>query len=448
MNTIGQGSREDGLVDGERLDRRTPAFTRSLLHFVNQEGKGSDERCRPFHEWIDARRRLGVWPYSKVLMGSVGARVEFADEFGSEASVGINFGSQDYLGLASRPELRDAAHAIIDRAGIHSAGSPVLCGRTRDLLGLEDRLARVFGKDECILFPTGWAAGFGVVAGLVRAADAVVMDRLSHSCLQEGAHHATRNVRKFAHNDLGDLEETLRQARESKPDSGVFVVLESLYSMDSDSPDLGAAVQLARSFDAVTIVDVAHDFGAMGAHGLGLLETAAEEEMPDIVMGSFSKTFGTNGGFVACSATVRQYLAYYSPPHIFSNAISPLQVAVAARAMDLVFSEEGARLRRLLSTRIQRLRSAMNGQGLAVAGLPSPIVPVFVGAEPLARLASRYLADNGLLANLVEFPAVPRGRARFRFQVMATHGDTEVDAAAEIMGRCKRQAEKALNLFL
>lgn len=429
------------------VDAKSPAFTKSLLHFIKLHGRDVNERCLPYHEWADERRAVGVWPYAKVLMGRVGESAAVANEFAGQTGQCINFGSQDYLGLASRVELQDALREGVKEWGVHSAGSPVLCGRTRILAELEDKIRTLLRRPECIIFPTGWAAGFGVLAGLVRGEDSVVMDALSHNCLQEGARHATSHIRHFAHNDLDMMNALLKVERERNPGGGLFVVLESLYSMDSDSPDLRAAIRMAREHEAIVILDVAHDFGALGETGLGLLETVRGEDGPDVIMGSFSKTFAANGGFIACSPAVREYLAFHSSPHIFSNAISPLQTLVISRAFDLVFSEEGVRLRAALMGNIQALREAMRSGGFTVSGIPSPIVPVFVGDEKIARLTSKHLTRNGLLANLVEFPAVARGKARFRFQVMATHGREAIHHAAEIMLTSQQAAEADLHGF-
>lgn len=392
------------------------ALTKSLLNYIKVSGKNLPERVAPFNDWVDARRQYSVWPYSRVLMAPALHRTAIADEFGENIAHGINFASQDYLGLAYRQELKDAAHAAIDKFGVHSAGSPALCGRTSILLALEQTIANILGYESCLIYPTGWAAGFGVVTGLVRETDTVLIDSLCHNCLQEGARHATTHVKKFNHNDLTHLAELLKEERDKNAHSAIFIITESLFSMDSDNPDLNALVQLAIKFEAIVILDAAHDFGAMGKNGRGLVDslTVANWQSHMVIMGSFSKTFAANGGFVACHNEARQYLRYHSSSLLFSNAISPMQTAVVNCAMKIVFSVEGANLRVQLIQNVAALRSAMQQQSFAMAGSPSPIVPVFVGAakddEATARLTAKYLFQNQLHANLVEYPTVPRGK--------------------------------------
>jgi 7-keto-8-aminopelargonate synthetase-like enzyme len=199
-------------------------------------------------------------------------------------------------------------------------------------------------------------------------------------------------------------------------------------------------VALAREYEAMIVLDVAHDFGAMGREGLGQLEQINYQVAPDVIMGSFSKTFASNGGFVLCSSSIYEYLCYYSPSHLFSNALSPVQASVALKAAEIVFSDEGHVLRQRLMENVCSLRVGMMAQGFEVGGNPSPIVPVYVGEEVLARFASGYLTDQGLLANLVEFPAVARGKARFRFQVMPSHSAIPAAPSRALSGSWKWRA--------
>ena len=429
-------------IDFANADTRL-AFGKSHLNFVPQKGSKVVERTLPFWEWTETRRRLGVLPFNRVTLSPPAHETAVADEFGGNVSQCINFGSQDYLGLARDQRIFAAAKRVVDEFGVHSAGSPVLAGRTRQTVDLERRLAKLLNHETCMLFATGWAAGFGVVAGLARPHDTILVDRLAHNCLAEGARHASQDVKHFSHNDLENLRDTMAEARRSNATNGLFVVVESLYSMDSDSPDLNAVLRLVRQYDAILILDVAHDFGSMGARGLGLLEMA-DGDWPDVIMGSFSKTFASNGGFVAAAACVTNYLRYNASPMTFSNAISPLQTAIADRAADIVFSDEGQELRRRLDGNVSLLRSEMIQHGLTVSGTASPIVPVFVGDERMARLTSYHLQANGLLANLVEFPAVAKGAARFRFQVMSTHLAPAIKKAAEIIAFSRQKAQEEL----
>lgn len=210
-------------------------------------------------------------------------------------------------------------------------------------------------------------------------------------------------------------------------------------------PQAGAQRSDPPRAGAIVIIDVAQDFGAAGEDGLRLLASVrATHLQPDVIMVSFSKTFAANGGFVAASAEAVQYLQYYAAPVLFSNAMFPMQAAVSAQYLDIVFSGEGVRLRQALDARIALARDYFQGEGCAVAGQPSPIVPVFVGQEASARLTARYLLESRLLANLVEFPAVPRGKARFRFQIMANHRTSDIAEAARTFGECTRRAAAAL----
>jgi glycine C-acetyltransferase len=216
-----------------------------------------------------------------------------------------------------------------------------------------------------------------------------------------------------------------------------MVVTEGLFSMDSDTPNIEGLQELCHEFNATLVVDVAHDLGSLG-DGTGHIGLQGMLGKVDLVMGSFSKTFASNGGFVACkSPHLREYLRFYSTPGTFSNALSPVQAAIILKAFEIVESAEGADLRQKLMNNILDLRSKLQGAGMEVYGEPSAIVCVKMGGEGLARLVSRRLPDLGLIANLVEFPAVPKGHARFRMQVMAGHTAENVTDAVERLGQAR-----------
>jgi glycine C-acetyltransferase len=387
-------------------------------------------RVAPFYEWQDLRRQRRLWPYSKSTQKAPLSVCTAHDDSGSEFT-GLNFGTQDYLGLSSDPAIKEVAKAVIDEYGVHSAGSSALAGNTKYSLRLEETISEFLHLDHTALYPTGWAAGYGVIKALVRKTDHVVMDGLSHSCLQEGAYSATPNVHLHGHLNLDSVRRHLRRIRDKGATNGILVITESLFSMDSDTPDLRALQTLCHEYGATLLVDVAHDLGAMGPGGRGLI---GEQEMlgkVDIVMGSFSKTFASNGGFVSCnSMAVKQYLKYNGSTATFSNALSPVQAATVTKAFEIVQSEKGRRLRSVLTQRINDLRDALTAADLKYVGNPSPIIPVLLGDEALARLVSRRLPALGVIANLVEYPAVAKGNARLRLQMMPTHSLENVQALA------------------
>src|SRR3984893_673554 len=259
---------------------------------------------------------------------------------------GVNFASQDYLSLSSNSGIKQTAKDTIERCGVHSAGSPALVGNTSHSVALERKVADFLQMEEAVLYPTGWAAGFGVVKGLVRSADHVVMDVLSHSCLQEGAHAATTNIHLFRHLDNEYCRNILTKIRSKDKENGILVVTEGLFSMDSDTPDLAALQRLCHEFNATLVVDVAHDLGCLGEDGRGHIGMQNMLGKIDLVMGSFSKTFASNGGFVACkSRAVKEYLRFYSAPATFSNALSPAQAATVLKSLAIVDSPTGLALR-------------------------------------------------------------------------------------------------------
>jgi len=416
-------------------DETNPAaLTGSMRDFRVQSGADLSQRGDKFFQWQNTRRECDLWPFSRSTQAGPGTVCDAADDRGNPIH-GVNFASQDYLSLSAHPAMRDVAIETIRSHGVHSAGSSALVGNTNLSVALERRIADYLKMEEAILYPTGWAAGYGIIRGLVRSSDHIVMDQLSHVCLQEGANAATGNIYQFRHLDVAHCRKKLESIRAKDTENGILVVTEGLFSMDSDTPDIAALQELS----ATLVVDVAHDFGALGdGHGhIGLQNMLGKV---DLVMGSFSKTFGSNGGFVACrSRALKEYLRFYSPSATFSNALSPMQAAVVLKGFDIVEA-----LRAKLMSNVHLLRTLLTENGLSYYGDPSAIVAVKMGTEGLARLVSRRLPDLGLLSNLVEYPAVPKGAARFRMQVMAGHTEANIRRAVDIMRQAVTEATAEL----
>jgi len=400
-----------------------------MRDFRYPRGTDLQDRIEGFYKWQNLRRQQGLWPFSRSTDDGPSTVCAARDDSGQKIQ-GVNFASQDYLSMSAHPEIKKVAQEVIEVFGVHSAGSAALVGNTSYSVLLERKIAEFCGMPEAILFPTGWAAGYGVIKGLVRSGDHIVMDALAHTCLQEGANAATKNIYLFRHNQIGECRKWLEKIRAKDVENGIMVITEGLFSMDSDTPDIAALQELCHEFNATLVVDVAHDMGNLGEDGRGHIGMQGMLGKVDLVMGSFSKTFGSNGGFVACrNRQVKEYLRFYSPPCTFSNALSPMQAATVLKAFEIIESDEGLKLRQKLMANILSLRGQLVEAGFEVYGDPSAIVCVKMGSEALARLVARRLPEEGLIANLVEFPAVPKGQARFRMQVMANHTPQNISDA-------------------
>ncbi len=412
--------------------------SRDFLHCPNRD---LTAKAVAFTDWQESRLARGVYPYAKRLVRAPSPRtgLRYLDD---KVREGINFSSQDYLGLAAHTDVKRSAQAAIEEFGVHSAGSAALAGEMEIADVLKDAIGDHLRMPFVTLYPTGWAAGYGAIRGLVRDTDHVVMDLLAHNCLHEGANAATRNVHLFRHLDLAHARAKLTAIRAKEADAGILVVTESMFSMDADSPDIEGFQRLAREFDALLLVDVAHDYGCLGPDGTGRIGEQGMLGEVDLVMGSFSKTFASNGGFVASHRReLREYLRIFSPSNTFSNALGPAQICAVMAALRIVRSAEGDERRAKLLAAIEALRAGLAHGGVRIFGAPSPIVPALVGDEAIARIAAKLCGERGVLTNLVEFPAVARNTARFRMQVMATHELSDCAEAARVVASAISDAQ-------
>ncbi len=420
------------------------ALNKSMAHFARPSGSNLLTRTEPSLRWQDARREAKMWPFSRAIMDAPGVHCTVSSESG-HLSEGINFANTDYLSLSTHPAVQEAAIRAIRTYGTHSPSSPFLQGNTGLSLELEAALGSWLQMEHIVLFPTGWGAGFGAMTALVGAEDHILLDNLAHACLQQGAKAATQKVRRHAHLDLDAVTKHLQDIRAEDTKNGILVVSEGLFSMDSDYPDLMRLQHLCREYEATLFVDVAHDLGAMGPDGTGIIGMQGMVGEIDLVMGAFSKSFGTNGGFLAThSRAVKHFVKTYGGPHIFSTAMSPVQAGAALEAIRIIRSEEGEKLRERLGSSILTLRNAFVPYGIECMGSPTPIVPVPIGGEKIARLASSRLLSSGVFTNLVEFPAVAVGAARFRMQVMAAHTEAQLRTGAKAVAGAIEEASELL----
>lgn len=404
----------------------------ATIDYRNDSGIDLISRWEPHFDWLNERLKNECESYSKTNLDCILPTTSIQDRGGRPYN-GINLASQEYLSLASHPQVKNAALRAIDKFGVHSAGSAALMGNTSESIALEDELAEFLGVKECTVFSTGWGAGYGCIKTLIRPQDHIVMDALAHACLQEAARDSTPNVHHFRHCSTVEVETKLKQIREKESEAGILVVTETVFSMDSDVPDIAAIQALCKKYKTTMMLDVAHDLGAIGATGHGHLGIQNMIGKIDIVMGSFSKTFASNGGFVACNnPSLKIALRYNCGPLTFTNAITPIAASIVRECLRIVQSPEGAERRERLLKNSIRLRKGMQAAGFEVLGEPSAIVPVILGSSGLSRLATKHCLRLGGIVNLVEYPAVSKNTCRWRLQVMADHTAEQIDRFVEI----------------
>jgi glycine C-acetyltransferase len=265
----------------------------------------------------------------------------------------------------------------------------------------------------------------------VRPHDFIVIDALAHNCLQHGAYASTPNVTVFTHNSADSLRKRVARIRRGNPDAAILIVAESLYSMDSDTPPLAEFVDIKKEFEAHLLLDIAHDFGVLGADGKGLAHDQISYADADLIIGSFSKTFASIGGFFSTNEiNLIRGVQGYSGSYTFSNYLIPPQIAAVSRAFDIAFSPEGEVLRGDVLQNTRRLRQALAEAGIETTGIDSAMVIVRVGEERAAREAYRELLNRGVILNCIEYPAVRRGDARFRLQLTPNHKASDIDRIA------------------
>jgi glycine C-acetyltransferase len=427
-----------------RSDEAQPLLRKNMGRFY--PGRGPiDERNQALLGWIQQRRASGLWPYGLCQLGPVSTHAQVKHPSGVLVE-GINLTTVDYLGLSQDPRLKAAARRALDEYGFHTPSSGPLMGNTLASYDLERNIAKLWGRGDSFLCPTGWAAGFAAISGLVRPDDIVVMDELAHQCLQQGAYASTPNVQTFKHLDNNDLESQLKAIRETNATSAIMVVTEGLFSMDGDAPDLRGLTALCQRYGALSLVDIAHDFGATGPRGTGTIGAQGVEQDVDVIVGSFSKSLGTNGGFIASKTLAEQWTQLcFGGPYTYSTTVSPIQVAVATEALRLVSGEDGDVLRAKLLDNVTHARAGAAARNLTVLGAPSPIVPVLIGREQHSRLAGLLSFQKGLIATCLEFPVVQRGTARYRLSMSPRLTFADIDRALDIIVESISEASAALD---
>jgi len=342
----------------------------------------------------------------------------------------LNFSSNDYLGLATHPALRDAAAKAVHDFGAGSGASRLICGSLSAHEELEEAIAAFKGADGALVFSSGYSTALGTITALVGSGDIVVVDKLVHASIIDAARLSGAKLRICAHNDLNDLEEILQwcdRQRGVRADARILVVTESLFSMDGDFAPLREIVALKEKFGAWLMVDEAHATGLFGENRRGLIEAFGLTGRVEVQMGTLGKAIGAAGGFIAGSGALREYLINKARSFIFSTAPPPSVSAAAKAGIDVIQSGKGEGLVQRLR---QRLREFQKATGIVAPAEDSPIVPYVVGAEAAALSLAERLWEAGIFVPAIRYPTVARGRARLRFTFSALHAEADVTRLA------------------
>ncbi len=343
----------------------------------------------------------------------------------------LNFSSNDYLGLATEASLREAAKQAIDEYGVGSGASRLVCGTLAPHMRLEERLAEFKRTEAALTFSSGYATAVGTLGALLHKDDVVILDKLCHASLIDGAKMSGAHVRVFPHNHLGKLESHLQWAGENFPDARVIVVTESVFSMDGDWAKLAEIVEIKRRYGALLLLDEAHAVGVIGTNGRGLADQLGVAGEVDIHMGTLSKALGVSGGYVCGSRRLIDLLINRARSFIYSTAPPPAVAAAAKASVEFMMSPAGENRRQTLRKNLAHFASEMPSLFQGDRKIQSAIIPIIIGRAEAAVEASRVLTDRGFFVPAIRYPTVAREAARLRVTISAKHSTKQISALCE-----------------
>lgn len=378
-------------------------------------------KCLKYYPIVERAKRAGYYPYFIPLNSEPDRRVVIN---GHEL---IMLGSNNYLGLTTHPKVKEAAVEAIRNYGTGCTGSRFLNGTLELHVELERELAEFYRQEDCIVFSTGYQTNLGVVSALVRKGDIVITDKLDHASIMDGCRMSYGSVQRFLHNEPASLERCLEKLPR---DSGKLIVVDGVFSMEGDLAPLDAIVPLARRHHCRLMVDDAHAVGVMGRHGRGTAEHFGVEDQVDLIMGTFSKSFATIGGYVVGEHKVISFIRHQARPLIFSAAIPPTAAATALAVLRIIRSEPERRER--LWRNARKMLEGLRDMGYNIGTTVTPIIPLHIGPDMKTLAFWRSLYDAGLFTNPVLPPAVPPNRSLIRTSYMATHTEEDTDQALDI----------------
>ncbi len=398
---------------------KTTPLTKLTNNRINQKSSPIKQRVESF-DIARSLRATGHYPYFRTITSDQDTTVQIN---GKEV---LMFGSNSYLGLTNHPKVKEACKNAIDKYGSGCAGSRFLNG-TLDLhLELEESLANFVGKEDALVFSTGYQVNLGVISGLTRRNDYIILDELDHACIIDGARLSFAKKLKYAHNDLDSLEKALER---TEYDRLKLICVDGVFSMEGDIVNLSGVVSLAKKYNASIMLDDAHGLGVLGDSGQGTAYHCNLTDDVDLIMGTFSKSLASIGGYVAGDADTIDYLKHNSRSLMFSASISPGNAAGALASLNIL-KNEPERLDKLRRNTIHAQNRLLTA-GFEIGITETPIIPIYIRDNIKTFRLTQKLLELGVFVNPVVTPAVPAASSLIRYSLMATHSINQIDESID-----------------
>lgn len=375
-------------------------------------------------------KALGVYPYFRAIESEQDTEVVMR---GKKV---LMFGSNSYLGLTNHPKIKEASIEAIRKYGTGCAGSPFLNGTLDIHIELEEKLADFVGKEKAIVYSTGFHTNIGVIPTIMGRGEHIIGDELNHASIVEGRRLSFATYHKYKHNDMSSLEDVLKKI---PYESVKLIVMDGVFSMEGDVADLPSIIKLADKYNASVYVDEAHSLGVFGKEGRGICNHFGLTDKVDLIMGTFSKSLATIGGFIATDADTINFLKHHSRSYIFSASISPAATASVIAALDII-KQEPERLKNLWEITNYSL-SAFRNLGFEIGHTETPIIPLYIRDMDKTFMITQELYEQGIFVNPVIPPACSPNDTLIRFSLMATHTKAQIDEAVEKLTRIFRKYE-------
>lgn len=388
------------------------------------------KKCYEFTR-VEDMKKINLYPYFHMLTSGQDTVVKM------EGKKTIMIGSNNYLGLTSHPEVIEAGVEALKKYGSGCSGSRFLNGTLDIHVKLEEELADFLNKEACVTFSTGFQSNLGIISAIAGRNDFIVSDKENHASIYDACKLSYAKLLRYEHNDMNDLEEQLKTIPEAK---GILIVTDGVFSMSGEICNLPEIVKLAKKYGAKVMVDDAHAFGVIGKGGRGTASHFGLEKEVDIIMGTFSKSLASLGGFMVCSEKVANYVRHASRPFIFSASITPASVACARKALEIL-KKEPERVKRLNEIG-QYVRDGLTKRNIKFIPSQTPIVGIYTYSDENSFLACKLLLEKGVYVNPVISPAVPVGQSILRTSYTATHTNEQLD---EAMDKIKEVVDYVLN---